>query len=122
MPTISVDLFISTASTKTRSLAETPGRTQTTASSIYTTDVTSFGRVLKDQLKTNKTNEVPDYTLDYGYEGGDTSTEEEGEGISSPLHEENSSGFNEGGCEPFGDAFEALDQISDRDDFSGAQR
>ncbi|VUZ39348.1 unnamed protein product, partial [Hymenolepis diminuta] len=122
MPTISVDLFASTASTKTRSSAEIPDRTHTTASPIYTTDLTSFGQVLRDQLKTRKTVEVPDYTLDYGYEGGDTSADEEGEDISSPIQEETSSGFNEGGGEPFGDAFDALNRLSGGDDFSGSQR
>ncbi|VDL63580.1 unnamed protein product [Hymenolepis diminuta] len=107
---------------KTRSSAEIPDRTHTTASPIYTTDLTSFGQVLRDQLKTRKTVEVPDYTLDYGYEGGDTSADEEGEDISSPIQEETSSGFNEGGGEPFGDAFDALNRLSGGDDFSGSQR
>lgn len=117
-------LIIPTCSSlaKTRSSAEIPDRTHTTASPVYTTDVTSFGQVLRDQLKTRKTVEVPDYTLDYGYEGGDTSADEEGEDISSPIQEETSSGFNEGGGEPFGDAFDALNRLSGGDDFSGSQR
>ncbi|KAM7536230.1 hypothetical protein Aperf_G00000082111 [Anoplocephala perfoliata] len=110
---------------KTQPISENGEITRSTASPIYASDVTSFSRVLRDQLKTNKNNEVPDYTLDYGYEGENSSLEEDDadtSGISSPI--QTSSGFNEGGgeTEPFGDTFDALNRLSDGGDFSGSQR
>lgn len=82
--------------------------------------------MLRDQLRTNRTNEVPDYTLDYGYEGGNDSAEEDDadtSGVSSPIYGGTSSGFNEGGdIGTFGDAYDALNQLSDGENFSGDQR
>ena len=65
--------------------------------------------------------DVPDYTLDYGYEGDDVSGEEEPSTervLSSLVNAENSSGYNDA-CEPFGETFDALNQLSDGEDYSG---
>lgn len=81
---------------RTRSNVGTEGRTAatpTTAVPTTSTDISSFGKVLRAQLK-EKTTDVSDYTLDYGYEGA---SDEEGftaEAASSLVHPETSSGFN----------------------------
>nr|CDS18766.1 neural cadherin [Echinococcus granulosus] len=119
IPAILIDLLDSSLSARTRSNVGTEGRTAatpTTAVPTTSTDISSFGKVLRAQLK-EKTTDVSDYTLDYGYEGA---SDEEGftaEAASSLVHPETSSGFN-GSGEPFGDTFDALYQLSDREHFS----
>ena len=116
----SLDFFSFLFTVRTQSTREGEYKTTTTTTNTAKTappsssiDVSMFGRVLKDQVKSKPT-VVPDYTLDYGYEGGNSSGEEEltTEGISSPLHAENSSGFNDG-FEPFGETFDALNQLEE---------
>ncbi len=77
-------------------------------------DITSFGKVLNAQLK--KPTDVPDYTLDYGYEGGNSSSEENepGDIFEEPHRSLGSSGFHDRmspPSQPFGDAFDALDEM-----------
>lgn len=87
-----------------------------TAAATTSSDFSNFGKELRAQLK-DKLTDVPDYTLDYGYEGG---SDEEGftaEAASSLVHPETSSGFIDGGG-PFGDTFDALYELSDGEHYS----
>ncbi|KAL5106290.1 Neural-cadherin [Taenia crassiceps] len=119
IPAILIDLLDSSLSARTRSIAGTEGRTTvtpTTAAATTSADVSSFEKVLRAQLK-DKLTEVPDYTLDYGYEGG---SDEDGftvEAASSLVQPETSSGFN-GSGEPFGDTFDALYELPDEEHYS----
>ncbi|VDM24554.1 unnamed protein product [Hydatigera taeniaeformis] len=99
---------------RTRSIAATEGRatvTPTTAPVPSSVDISTFGKVLRAQLK-DKVTEVPDYTLDYGYEGGSDDEGATAEAASSLVQSATYSGFN-GSGEPFGDAFDALYELSD---------
>ncbi|KAL5969607.1 hypothetical protein TSMEX_002670 [Taenia solium] len=104
---------------RTRSIAGTEGRaavTPTTAAETTSVDVSSFEKVLRAQLK-DKMTEVPDYTLDYGYEGGSDEDGYTAEAASSLVQPETSSGFNDGG-EPFGETFDALYELPDGEHYS----
>uniref|UniRef100_A0A5K3FQJ2 Cadherin_C domain-containing protein n=2 Tax=Mesocestoides corti TaxID=53468 RepID=A0A5K3FQJ2_MESCO len=120
MPTFLFDLLDSTTLTVAKSRTNTTGtgvRTSTTSPGDARS--TSFQQVLNAQLKT-KPIEVPDYTLDYGYEGGNTSAEEDeverdnylDESEDSRMRSMSSSGFQDQ-LQPFGDTFDALDQLTD---------
>lgn len=99
-------------------------------------DVTSLGRVLNDHLK-KRPHELKDYTLDYGYEGDGSGSDygemeaeapdvtddglfddEPGGGGSSGFHENLNSQSPETSTsqQPFGDAFEALDDMPESHD------
>lgn len=71
----------------------TPSKTETVGSPVYVTNLSVSTERWEISWKTNKNSKVPYYALDYNYEVGKTSMDEDG--LSTPIEEKTSSGFNE---------------------------